>query len=240
MCIFIPAAAGAAAAGSAASAGAAAGTAAAGTAAAGTAAAGTAAAGTAATATTAAASGITAMQAVTMAGTILSGLYGAYAQHQSGKFNAQAAEQNAKMQDAVAQDAVMRGSIEANKVRARYSRVAAAQQGTLAANGIDVNSGSALSQTMDTYMLGEEDAQTTQANGLREAYGYSVNAANSRTQGSIAKAQGNNAAVGTLLTTATNTFAGGYKMYSAMKTKKLAQQSSVWDYMMRSANSGVR
>ena len=220
MCILTTAAAGtAAAAGSAASAGAAA-------------AAGTAATGTAA-ASTAAASGISAMQVASMAGTLLSGLYGAYSQYQSGKFNEKVAEENAKQQEAAAQDALVRGGAEANRHRQLAKRYIASQNTALAANGLDISSGSALTQTTDTAALGELDALTAYNNAQRDAYGLKVGAANSRTQGSIARAQGNNAALGTLLTTAANTFAGGYGMYKGYATAKATQKNSVWDYMMR-------
>ena len=224
MCILTTAAAGtAAAAGSAASAGAAA-----------AAAAGTAA--TATTATTAAASGLSAMQIASMAGTVLSGLYGAYSQYQSGKFNEKVANENAKQQEAAAQDALVRGGAEANRHRQLAKRYIASQNTALAANGLDISSGSALTQTTDTAALGELDATTAYQNARREAYGLSVGAANARTQGSVARAQGNNAALGTLLTTAANTFAGGYGMYKTYSTAKSMQQKSAWDYLMRQGN----
>ena len=219
MCILTTAAAGtAAAAGSAASAGAAA----------------AAAAGTAATA---ASSGISALQIASMAGTVLSGLYGAYSQYQSGKFNEKVANENAKQQEAAAQDALVRGGAEANRHRQLAKRYIASQNTALAANGLDISSGSALAQTTDTAALGEMDARTSYLNAQREAYGYSVGAANARTQGSVARAQGNNAALGTLLTTAANTFAGGYGMYKSHAATKTAKGNNVWDWMMRQ-NSG--
>ena len=216
MCILTTAAAGtAAAAGSAASAGAAA----------------------AGTAATAASSGISAMQIASMAGTVLSGLYGAYSQYQSGKFNQEVANENAKQMDAAAQDAHVRGGIEANRHRQMAKRFISSQNATLAANGLDISSGSALAQTTDTAALGEMDARTSYLNAQREAYGYSVGAANARTQGSAARAQGNNAALGTLLTTSANTFAGGYGMYKSHAAAKAAKGNNVWDWMMRQ-NSG--
>ena len=215
MCIFTAAAAGTAAAvGSSA---AAAGTAAtAGTAlAAGTAAAGTVGAGTAGigAATVAGTSATSALTYASLAGTLISGLYGAYSQNEAGKMNAQMASENARQADAAALDATQRGAAEANKHRQNARRMIASQNAALAANGLDISSGSALTQTTDTAALGEIDARTATDNALREAYGYSVNGANYRTQGAMAKAQGRNAAAGTLLTTMGRTLSSAYSQY---------------------------
>ena len=185
------------------------------------------------TATTAATSGISAIQIASMAGTVLSGLYGAYSQYQSGKFNAKIAEENARQQEDAAQDALVRGGAEANRHRQLAKRYISSQNAALAANGLDISSGSALTQTTDTAALGELDALTAYNNAQRDAYGLKIGAANSRTQGSVARAQGNNAALGTLLTTAANTFAGGYGMYKSHAAAKEAQKNNVWDWMMR-------
>ena len=172
---------------------------------------------------TAVGAGVSAMQVAGMAGTVLAGLYGAYSQYQTGKFNEKVAEENAKQMEVAAQDAHVRGGIEANRHRQMAKRYISSQNAALAANGLDISSGSALTQTTDTAALGEMDARTSYLNAQREAYGLSVGAANSRTQGNVARAQGNNAALGTLLTTASNTFAGGYGMY---KSYSAARQKS--------------
>ncbi len=153
------------------------------------------------------------MANASLAATAIAGAYSAYSQNQSGKFNAQVAEQNAKIQDAAAQDAQIRGANEANKQRQRTAQAIGHQNTALAANGLEINSGSALSLTNETAVLGELDARTIQDNALHEAYGYSVNAANSRTQGSIAQAEGRNNATGTLLTTGASLLSSSYRLY---------------------------
>ena len=163
----------------------------------------------------------------------MSGLYGAHSQREAGKMNAQMASENARQADAAALDATQRGAAEANKHRQNARRMIASQNAALAANGLDISSGSALSQTTDTAALGEVDARTATDNALREAYGYSVNGANYRTQASMADAQSRNAAAGTLLTTGANALYGASGLWKSGKgamAKTQAAQGKGYKY----------
>ena len=120
---------------------------------------------------------------------------------------------NAGLADAQAADATRRGAVNESRFRSGTKQLIGAQRAAAGSSGIDANSGSALDVQSDSARLGELDALTIRNNAAREAWGYSVQAANERTQGAMAKAAGENEAsaknaeaYSTLLTGAANIY----------------------------------
>lgn len=135
------------------------------------------------------------------------------------KYNAQVAENNAKVADYSAQDAVERGAADETAHRIETKRLIGRQRVSLAAQGQDLGSGSAVEIQADTARQSEVDALEIRANAAREQWGYRVAASNARVQaqdqlaaGEIAKQKGKNAAFQTILTDASSLL---YKKYGS-------------------------
>ncbi|SNS15788.1 hypothetical protein [Pseudomonas segetis] len=129
----------------------------------------------------------------------VSNLFNAYAANEQGNYLNSVAKVNAGLSDRAAADAIARGAISADEQRRQTQQVIGAQRTGFAANGIDVNTGSAGQIQNDSAALGELDALTLMNNASREAYGYQVQAMDQRRQGKLAKYQGKMEAVGSIL-----------------------------------------
>lgn len=123
--------------------------------------------------------------AATVAGTAVSA-YGAYqsgqAQSKAASYQAQVAANNAQIASEQANLATQKGEQEAMsqslKNRAALGGIIASE----AANGVDVNSGSALNVQKSADVLGLQDVQTIRSNAAIESYGF-------RSQGTAYQAQ---------------------------------------------------
>lgn len=141
---------------------------------------------------------------------VAGGAMNATSQYQAGKAQSQIAGYNARVAEAQAVDAIERGELEESRQRSSTQQLIGSQRARLAAQGIEIDSGSALEVQEDTAALGEMDALMIRNNAAREAWGYRTQAADYRNQGTIAKAQGTSQAIGTILGTAGNVYRGGY------------------------------
>lgn len=108
-------------------------------------------------------------------------------------------DQNAGFADLQATDAIERGELDAKKMKRKTEQVIGAQRTSLAAQGVDVNKGSALDVQADAAYLGELDVQTIKSNAAKEAYGYRVQASDYRNRGKVAKREGEFGAFTTIL-----------------------------------------
>lgn len=129
----------------------------------------------------------------------ISNVLGAVSSYEQGKYLNKVAKVNAGISERAGRDAVKRGNIDADEQRQQTGQVLGAQRTAFAANGVDVNSGSAGQVQNDTAALGELDALTLVNNAAREAYGYQVQAMDQRQQGKLAKYQGKMDAIGSIL-----------------------------------------
>lgn len=129
----------------------------------------------------------------------VSSLFNAQASYNQGKYLDKVAKVNAGISDRAAADAIERGDLQADQQRDLTQQVIGSQRTAYAANGIDVNTGSAGIVQNDTAALGELDALTIINNAAREAYGYKVQAMDQRQQGKLAKYQGKMNAIGSIL-----------------------------------------
>lgn len=130
-----------------------------------------------------------------------------------GAATAEAAQQNAAFANASADDAIKRGEFESDQQRLETRAMIGSQRAGFAANGIDVNSGSAADVQDDTAAMGELDALTIKNNASREAWGYRNQAQQNLLAASNAKKSGQAGMFGSLLTAG----AKGAQAYGAMR-----------------------
>lgn len=128
----------------------------------------------------------------------------AYSQSQAmksqGEYQAQIANTNAKLADIKSQDAIDRGNRSANLNDTQTKKLIGSQRAALAAQGIDVNSGSAVDVQSDSASLGALDSLTIRNNAWRESWGYKVESVNDTYSGKFSGMAADNSARNTLLT----------------------------------------
>ncbi len=107
----------------------------------------------------------------------------------SDKYNAAVAENNATIANQNAtfagQEGAANAAIEQAKTRATVGGIKAAQ----AANGIDVNTGSAVDVRSSASELGELNAINIRSNATRQAYGFETQASNDKAQAQLDRSQ---------------------------------------------------
>lgn len=127
---------------------------------------------------------------IAVAATVAGAATSAYSAHQQAKAgnainanNQQIAENNAKLQEQQALDIQARGESQAQEVRRRAAAMESQQRVGLAANGLDLNSGTAFDLIGQTDFFGRQDAQTTRDNAAKDAWAVRTGASNTRQQG---------------------------------------------------------
>lgn len=83
-------------------------------------------------------------------------------------------EINSKIADFQAQDAIRRGEKQSAFVKKQANQVIGAQRAALAAQGIEIDTGTALEAQEETAKIGQLDALTIRSNAFREASGYKI------------------------------------------------------------------
>lgn len=152
------------------------------------------------------------MAAIPIGIALLGGVMGAQNAKQEGAFSSGMFKQNAVLKDQAANEAITAGNSSADWQRVRTGQAVGTQRAVQAANGIDVNSGSAAQLQDDTAMIGELDALTLQNNAAREAYGYRIQAQQDRANAAQTLTNAGNKATGSILGglgSAFGSFAGG-------------------------------
>jgi hypothetical protein len=119
---------------------------------------------------------------------------------QQGRYQKSIADANARLLNLRSEDAIRRGYEDASLVRRRAERMAGSQRAAMAAQGIDIGSGSAADVLTETDRMGAMDELTAKNNAWREAWGYRVESANETARGRFAKLAAKNAMRNTLLT----------------------------------------
>lgn len=159
------------------------------------------------------------MAALTAALLGLSAVTSYAAQRKQGEYEAHGHDVNASLADGQAADAIARGNQEAGR-QARDTRAAiGSQRAGYASQGVQVDNGSALDVQADTAQLGELDRLTILNNAKREAYGYQVDATNSRAAGEQARSASRSGARTTLLTAASQLYTMGRESGTFNRTK---------------------
>ncbi len=98
-----------------------------------------------------------------------------------------------------AEDAIQRGKTEEDNHRRQTAAFKGTQRSMLAANGVELDSGSASDLVADTAMLSELDALTIRNNAEREAYGYESNARAEEAEAGMRASRTRNDATGSAL-----------------------------------------
>lgn len=104
--------------------------------------------------------------------------------------NAAIEDFNARMSEAKARDALYRGAEEEKKQRLGIRGLIGSQRASFAAQGLELDLGSALDVQTDTAYQGELDALTIRTNAARESWGFQVEAEGARMQSRALKTIG--------------------------------------------------
>lgn len=113
-------------------------------------------------------------------------------------------EYNAKLSDEQAQDAILRGEEAAQYEGSQGRQLTGAQRTSLAAQGIDIGSGSAADVIANDQRLSQLAEMQIRQNAAREAHGLAVQAEGYRSAGKNAAQAYRNQSYGTLLAGATD------------------------------------
>lgn len=128
----------------------------------------------------------------------------AYAQSRAiqaqGNFQRDVSKINAKQAEYQAEDVIRLGQSQIDQLKKDGKRLIGSQRTALAAQGIAIDSGSALAIQESTANLIALDAITIKNNAWRQAWGYKQEAMNATIQGNIASLSARNSANNTLLT----------------------------------------
>lgn len=112
------------------------------------------------------------------------------------------AKENAKIAEQNAQDALYRGRQQQFALRLKQAQVKGTQRASMAANGVALDSATAIDVQAGTDLIAGMDAATMENNARREAYGYRVQATNYQAQ--MAAANPMSAGFGSLMEGAAN------------------------------------
>lgn len=112
------------------------------------------------------------------------------AQRVASESQAQLLDYNAAVAVLQRQDAIERGAEEESRFRSQVRGAIGGQRAGFAAGNVDVSFGSAVDVQADAAFLGELDALTIRTNAAREAWGYEVEAEDTRMRASIARKEG--------------------------------------------------
>lgn len=155
----------------------------------------------------------------TQAAGALSSFAGSFYSNRSAKrqaeFQAFMSEMNAKNSERKAQNVLRNAEKEKAAHTLASGRLKASQRAAFAANGLDLNAGSAVEIMADTDIMKEIDAQQIEANAIAQAWGYRMDGVNSKNDAVFARAStaGSGAEVfRTLLTGAAGVAQSWYKL----------------------------
>ena len=127
------------------------------------------------------------MQAAGAGMGVVGAYFGAKSQQDSLAFQAEMAELNARVSESQAQVALAAGRREVQRSKLNTAGIKSRQRVSMAANGIALNEGSAQAVLTTTDFFGEVDANTIEANAIRQAWGYRTQAVNQRNDAAMAR-----------------------------------------------------
>ncbi len=133
--------------------------------------------------------------------TAAGGIAKAWAQDKSGRANQRLARINAAGARVQADQALQAGEFNANRLAAKEGVMQGAEDAAQAAGGTVVGAGTSRLVAASSKAAAMADEQMIRLNARREAYGFNSRAAIDDFQGDLAKREGRNAAVETLLNT---------------------------------------
>ena len=124
-----------------------------------------------------------------VAASMAGGYYSAKSQKSAAGFNAAMAELNARQSEQQAQSALQQGQRQVAAITLKAGQLKSAQRAALAANGVDLGTGSAAELQASTDIMKAADAGTAELNALQAAWGYRMQGVNSKNQALMARAQ---------------------------------------------------
>lgn len=119
-------------------------------------------------------------------------LRGGQANADASMYQAAVARNNQLVAERNAQYALEAGRSAESNQRQKTAQMIGAQRAAMAANGIDIGSGSALNLQSDTGAIGELDALTIRNNAARQAYNYEAQAADFSANSSLMRMKASN------------------------------------------------
>ena len=128
---------------------------------------------------------------VSTGGAILSGI----GQKQQADYQAQVADQNARIAENQAQDSILNTNLEAQRRYRALAQTKGRQVAAMAANGVDLNFGSAVDVQKDTAAIGAEDLAQLYKGGNEQTKGFEINAFNARAEAAGDRARGKGALI---------------------------------------------
>lgn len=147
----------------------------------------------------------------------ISGIGSAYSQATAYQIQAdyiqQASELNAQIAGVQAEDAIRRGNKSASQFKKQVKGMKGSQKAALAAQGIDIGSGSAAEILDNTDTQGALDVQTIKNNAWREAWGYKTQAIANTAEGRISQIAASQNIQSTILTGGLNAVNSGLSAY---------------------------
>ena len=148
-------------------------------------------------------SGSEGILAASFASQSITSMASAYASSQAyqvqGDYQKMMSELNSEIADFQAEDALRRGEKEIELYESQIKKIIADQQVGFAAQGIEIDTGSAAIVQQDTRYLAELDKLQIKNNAYREAFGYRIEAIRQTAQGQFAQIGANLSSRNTLL-----------------------------------------
>lgn len=165
--------------------------------------------------------GLQAMGALTGA---IGSFYSAKTQASALRFQSDMASINARIAELGAQSALNRGQKQIGSLTLRAGQLKGSQRAAMAANGIDLGTGSAAETLASTDFMKESDALTINMNSVMDAIGYRTQGVNAGNQALMARATadaiGPFGAMTSSLMGSAGSVAGSWYRYSRTKEGK--------------------
>lgn len=136
------------------------------------------------------------LMALRLAGTVSS----AFAQREQGRTRRIISESNQRIAELKGKEALRRGGERAAKSKREFKKLRGKQRAALAAQGIDIGTGSAQDIQEETEVVSELDALTIKTNAAREAFGIRAGGRGEAFAGRLEERAGKIGAFSTLLT----------------------------------------
>lgn len=151
---------------------------------------------------------------------LIGGLMAADAEKAAGEYQEQQYRLNADFADLKAKEALRQGDIEASRYAAKGRQMVGRQRASLAAQGIDINVGSAIDVQEETKRIVEMDTNQIRTNAMRQAWGFKTEATNLRGQADFTASETRSRYVGSLLTTGARAAGGAADTYSKFRNER--------------------
>ena len=116
-----------------------------------------------------------------------------------GEFADRMSKINARRAVLMGKDAILRGERESQKYAGQVKQTLGSQRAALAAQGIDISSGSAAEITQESRLFATENVAKIRNNAFREAMGYEIQAEQESLSGFMAKSSAESQARSTLI-----------------------------------------